>query len=142
MDAAQALKELTEISSQIDAAVLARADGALLASTLADDGAATRLADAAKALVDAAETMPREPSDGPLVQLEATMLDGSFFVARDEARIVAAVTTTEPTAGLMFFDLKSCLRAAAAEQGDGKPRPRPRRARAKPPKEVGDEAHS
>ena len=34
------------------------------------------------------------------------------------------MTKPEPTAGLVFFDLKSCLRAAAAEAGDGKPRPR------------------
>ena len=142
VDAAQALKDLTEISSQIEAAVLVGADGSLLASTLADDTAGMRLADAARALVDAAEAVPRESGEGPLVQLEATTLVGSFFVVRDEVRVVAAVTTPEPTAGLVFFDLKSCLRAAAAEEGDGKPRPRPRRARTRPEEEVSGEANS
>ena len=141
MDAAQALRDLTEISSQIEAAVLVRADGSLLASTLTDDAAA-RLADAARALVEAAEAVSRESGEGPLVQLEATTLDGSLFVVRDGERVVAAVTKLEPTAGLVFFDLKSCLRAAAAEDGDGKPRPRPRRARKRSAEEVSGEAHS
>ncbi len=61
-----------------------------------------------------------------LVQLEAATSEGSLFVVRDDERVVAAVTKAEPTAGLVFFDLKSCLRAAAAEEGDGKPRPRAR----------------
>ena len=91
-----------------------------------------RLATAAQALV-----ARRPPHDGgELVQLEAATSDGSLFVVRDDERVVAAVTKAEPTAGLVFFDLKSCLRAAAAEEGDGKPRPsaraharpRPRRA--------------
>jgi predicted regulator of Ras-like GTPase activity (Roadblock/LC7/MglB family) len=129
VDAARALQELTEISSQIEAAVLVKDDGTLLASTLSDDAAAGRLADAARALVDAAGALPRESGDGSVVQLEAATLDGSFFVVRDEERAVAAVTVPEPTVGLVFFDLKSCLRAAAAEEGDGKPRPRPRRTR-------------
>ena len=139
MDAAQALKDLTEISSQIEAAVLIGADGSLLASTLADDAAATRFADAAWALVDVAEAVPRESASEHLVQLEAATLDGSLFVVRDRDRAVAAVTSPEPTAGLVFFDLKSCLRAAGAEEGDGKPRPRPRRTRSA---EVSGEAPS
>ena len=141
MDAAEALKDLTEISSQIEAAVLAGADGSVLASTLTDHVASTRLADAARALVDEARGLPRESGEGPLVQLEASMFDGSLFVVRDDERIVAGVTGPEPTAGLVFFDLKSCLRAAEADQGDGKPRPRPRRTR-KRPEEVTGEAPS
>jgi len=142
VDAGQALIDLTEISSQIEAAVLVGGDGSLLASTLADDAAATRMAGAARALVDAAEAVPRESGDRPLVQLEAATIDGSLFIVRDEERLVAAVTSLEPTAGLVFFDLKSCLRASAAEEGDGKPRPRPRRPRKRSAEEVSGEAHS
>jgi predicted regulator of Ras-like GTPase activity (Roadblock/LC7/MglB family) len=127
VDAAQALKDLTEVSSQIEAAVLVAADGLLLASTLADDAASGRLAAAAHGLAGAGEDVPREVGEGPLVQLEVALLDGSVFVARDEERIVAAVTTPDPTAGLVFYDLKSCLRAAAAEDGDGRPRPKARK---------------
>jgi predicted regulator of Ras-like GTPase activity (Roadblock/LC7/MglB family) len=122
VDAADALKDLTEISSQIQAAVLISADGATLASTIDDETRTERLSAAVQALVEAVT------SDGgePLVQLEAATSEGSLFVARDDERVVAAVTKPEPTAGLVFFDLKSCLRAAAAEEGDGKPRPRAR----------------
>jgi predicted regulator of Ras-like GTPase activity (Roadblock/LC7/MglB family) len=139
VDAAQALKDLTEVSSQIEAAVLVAADGSLLASTLADADAAERLAQAAHGLAGAAESAPREAGEGPLVQLEVATLEGSVFVVRDSERIVAGVTTPQPTAGLVFFDLKSCLRAATAEHGDGKPRPRPRARRGAATDEVGEE---
>lgn len=142
MDAAQALRDLTEISSQIEAAVIVSTDGTLLAATLADDAAARRLADAAVGLVGAAASVPHVPqgADG-FVQLEVAMLEGCVFVVRDEERAAAAVTSIQPTAGLVFFDLKSCLRAAAAKDGDGKPRPRPRRTRVKVA-DAGDETPS
>jgi predicted regulator of Ras-like GTPase activity (Roadblock/LC7/MglB family) len=127
VDAAQVLRDLTEISSQIEAAVLVAADGPVLAATLADETSAERLAAAAQALVATAERAPRVSGEGPLVQLEVATMDGNVFVVRDRERVVAAVTSPDPTAGLVFYDLKSCLRAAAAEQGDGKPRPRARR---------------
>ncbi|HEU0305057.1 MAG TPA: hypothetical protein VFR32_10815 [Gaiellaceae bacterium] len=135
MDAAAALNDLTEISSQIEAAVLLAADGKTLACTLGDDGAADRLASAVRSLVEAAAELSAGVG---IVQLEAATSDGSLFVVRDDERVVAAITKPEPTAGLVFFDLKSCLRAAAAEQGDAKPRPRPRRKRAAPVAEAGE----
>ena len=63
------------------------------------------------------------------MQLEAATSDGSVFVVRDDERIDRARPRPEPTAGLVFYDLKSCLRAASAEAGDGKPRPRASRKR-------------
>ena len=126
MDAAEALRDLTEISSQIEAAVLVTSEGQTLASTLDDDGATEQLSRAVRSLVDATAGAAGERT---LVQLEAAASSGSLFVVRDDERIVAAVTKPEPTAGLVYFDLKSCLRAAAAEAGDGKPRPRARRKR-------------
>jgi predicted regulator of Ras-like GTPase activity (Roadblock/LC7/MglB family) len=124
VDAAEALRDLTEISSQIEAAVLVTFEGQTLASTLDDEGATERLSQAVRSLVDATAGAAGERT---LVQLEAATSGGSLFVVRDDERIVAAVTKPEPTAGLVFFDLKSCLGAAAAEAGDGKPRPRARR---------------
>lgn len=129
MDAAQALSDLTEVSSQIGAAVLISADGTVLASTLPDGDATERLARAAHELVEAGEQAPRVSGHAWLVQLEVALVEGSVFVVRDRKRIVAAVTAPEPTAGLVFYDLKSCLRAAAADEGDGKPRPRARGAK-------------
>src|SRR5438477_11047287 len=115
MDAAQALSELTEISSQIEAACLLDGEGNLLGSTLQDETAAERFADAAAALLREARSAGGERE---LAQVEATTLDGSVFIVLEGDRAAAAVTRTEPTAGLVFYDLKSCLRAAGTP-GDG-----------------------
>ena len=131
MEAAQALADLTEISTQIKAAALFRADGTVDASTLADG---TRFVEAARALVSAADGVRNEP----LVQLEAASAEGSVFVVRDGDRVVAAVTGPEPTVGLVFYDLKSCLRASAEGEEAAKPKRAPKR-KAKE-EEDGDEA--
>jgi len=60
-----------------------------------------------------------------LSQLEAATLEGSVFVVRREdeatgARIIAATTRPDPTVGLVFYDLKHCLRSVidgASENG-------------------------
>ena len=108
MDAKQALADLTEISSQIDAAVIVAGDGAVAASTLPEDRA-RQVADKARQLLAAADALP---SDGgqPVVQLEAATSFGSFFVVREGDAFVAATTGRDPTVGLVFYDLKSCLR--------------------------------
>ena len=116
MDAAQALADLTEISAQIEAAVLADHDGSVVASTLADDGAAKSFAEAAAELLAAAEDVRTEPGSEPLVQVEGASLDGSVFVARDDHHLVAAVTKPRPTVGLVFYDLKTCLRMLEREE--------------------------
>jgi predicted regulator of Ras-like GTPase activity (Roadblock/LC7/MglB family) len=114
MDAGQALADLTEISSQIEAAVLAGADGSVDASTFADEERGRAVAAAAVELLRAADEARSERGDR-LVQLQAATPEGSVFVVRDEKRLVAAVTGAEPTAGLVFYDLKTCLRLAGEE---------------------------
>ena len=116
--AAQALADLTEISSQIQAAVIFDGEGRILASTLADDRDAEDAARAGCELLEAAGSVRHE--GGPqLTQLEAALPDGSVFVVRDSGNTVVAATTPEPTVGLVFYDLKSCLRALSAEQESG-----------------------
>jgi predicted regulator of Ras-like GTPase activity (Roadblock/LC7/MglB family) len=113
-----ALDELTEISSQIDAAVLFDEQGTVIASTL-PDARAERLAASALALFEGAA----RAGEGDPIQLEAATAAGSLFVVRDEKTLIAASTSQEPTAGLVFYDLKSTLRSAAKP----KPKPKPRR---------------
>ena len=60
-------------------------------------------------------------------QVQIAFLEGSVFVVRDDERIVAAVTGREPTSGLVFYDLKTCLRLAG-EQPARKRQPRGRSA--------------
>jgi predicted regulator of Ras-like GTPase activity (Roadblock/LC7/MglB family) len=128
MEAQQALAELTEISSQIEAACMFDAAGEVIASTFATADETDRFVDAARSLLSAGDGVPRDATLGPLVQLEAVTHGGSVFVVRDDEQAIAATTKPEPTVGLVFYDLKSCLRSVAAgDGGDGKPRPRTRR---------------
>lgn len=106
MDAAQAIGDLTEISPQVRRVVALAADGSVLGSNLPDDAAVRRLADGAGRLVEAAEAM--RPG---IQQLEAATVSGSVFVVREAERTIAATTTPEPTVGLVFYDLKTCLRS-------------------------------
>jgi predicted regulator of Ras-like GTPase activity (Roadblock/LC7/MglB family) len=122
MDAAQALADLTEISSQIEAAVLFDESGSVQGSTLADESAA---ADLARGATDLLEHAGRFRSEGSIRQLEAATDTGSVFVVRDGNRRIAATTGPQPTVGLVFYDLKSCLRNADSEPS--KPKRAPRR---------------
>lgn len=108
MDAAQALADLTEISSQVEAAVLFGEDGAVAGSTLGEDAAAGLARAAGDLLERAASLRP-----GGVTQVEASTRDGCVFVVRDGERRIAAVTGPDPTTGLVFYDLKSCLRGGA-----------------------------
>ncbi len=120
MDASQAIADLTEISSQIESVALLDGKGAVAGSTFADDAAATRFAEAAKALLDAAEGL-REGGE-PLTQLEVETPEGSVFVVREGDRLIAATTVPDPTVGLVFYDLKSALRST--EDAKRKPKSR------------------
>jgi predicted regulator of Ras-like GTPase activity (Roadblock/LC7/MglB family) len=113
VDAAQALADLTEISSQIEAAVLFDADGTVHGSTLADATAAERLARAAATLLDTAAGLADAGAE--VTQLEASTDDGSVFAVRDGERRIAATTGPSPTVGLVFYDLKSCLRSVGGD---------------------------
>jgi predicted regulator of Ras-like GTPase activity (Roadblock/LC7/MglB family) len=108
MDAQQALADLTEISSQIQSAVLFDEGGAILGSTFADEGRAGELARSAGELMSIAEGI--SPSEARLTQLEVATTEGSVFVVRDGKLRIAATTGGNPTVGLVFYDLKSTLR--------------------------------
>jgi len=111
MDAAAALERLREISSQVRAAVIFERSGKVVGSTLADDQRAKDVAEEAEALLTEAEQR-RDAGDeaAEFVQLEVALQGGSVFVVRDGDRLIAATTQPEPTVGLVFYDLKSCLR--------------------------------
>jgi predicted regulator of Ras-like GTPase activity (Roadblock/LC7/MglB family) len=117
MDAAQALADLTEISSQIEGAVLAEADGKVVASTFPQEVRGEDVARAAAELVRAAEGS-RPPGGTRLAQIQAATPSGSVFVVRDDARFIAAITASETTVGLVFYDLKTCLRLAAGDAAE------------------------
>lgn len=134
----KALTELRDISSQVQAAVLFDAAGKVLGSTLPDEQA-ERLAGAAKLLLEQSEVV-RGADAGKLTQLEAATPDGSVFLVREGDHVIAATTGPQPTAGLVFYDLRTAARATAAPE---KPKATPKRRRTpakKTAKEKGDGA--
>jgi predicted regulator of Ras-like GTPase activity (Roadblock/LC7/MglB family) len=120
--AEKALAELTDISSQVRAAVLFDGGGKVLASTLPAERA-EGFAVAARLLWEQAEVV-RGNDEAKLTQLEAATKDGSVFIVREAEQTLAALTSPEPTAGLVFYDLRSALRSAVVK-------PKKRRAPAK-----------
>ena len=122
MDAAQALGELTELSSQITAAVALDAEGAVLAGS--PESASASLAASALELVGAAGDLG---TDGTHVtRVEVELDEGAVFVVREGDVTVAATTGPSPTSGLVVYDLRSCAQALA---------PQPKKRRARKPKE-------
>ena len=126
MDAAQALSDLTEISSQIEAAIVLDAERlhARVHARRAD--AARSFATAVQELLAAVRRAPatatasrRRPRSRP-----ATAACSSSGTSE---RTIAATTGPEPTVGLVFYDLKSCLRGVSATRPKPKPRPEARR---------------
>jgi predicted regulator of Ras-like GTPase activity (Roadblock/LC7/MglB family) len=109
MDAQQALADLTEISSQIQAAVVFDDDGKVAGTTISDSARADALAAAAGRLFEAAQEANKGKS--PLTQLEVATGEGSVFVVRQGQTTIAATTGSNPTVGLVFYDLKSTLRS-------------------------------
>jgi predicted regulator of Ras-like GTPase activity (Roadblock/LC7/MglB family) len=109
VDAAAALERLREISSQVRAAVIFERGGKVVGSTLADDERSKQVAQEAGALLGEAERL-HDSDVGEFAQLEVALQGGSVFVVRDGDRLIAATTPPEPTVGLVFYDLKSCLR--------------------------------
>jgi predicted regulator of Ras-like GTPase activity (Roadblock/LC7/MglB family) len=121
MEASQALADLTEISAQIEAAVVVGEDGAALASTLAD-------AERADALARAAADLLKEAGDR-VTHVGAVTRDGCVFAVREGERVVAAVTPVAAPPGLVLYDLRTCLRRLAEEEPE-KPKPRRRKKKA------------
>jgi hypothetical protein len=123
MDAAQALAELTELSSQVERAVVLNAQGEVLGSTQ-DDGATEPLARAALDLVAAAGELHGSATE--VARAEVELAEGGLFVLREGGLTIAATTGAGPTAGLVAYDLRTCLQRIEE--------PKPKRRRAAKPK--------
>jgi len=131
MDAQQALADLTEISSQIQAAVVFDGQGKVAASTLADDARAQELADGALRLLEHAEEL--QAGERRVSQIEVATFEGSVFVVSDGKTRIAATTPPEPTVGLVFYDLKSAARSITPAPEPPKRKPAARKPAAQKP---------
>jgi predicted regulator of Ras-like GTPase activity (Roadblock/LC7/MglB family) len=125
MDAAQALKELMELSSQITAAVVLGADGAVVATSADDPTSSAGLAASTLELVAAAGDLGSDGRD--VTRVEVELAEGAVFVVREAGHTVAATTGANPTSGLVVYDLRTCAQAIQP--------PEPKKRRARKPKE-------
>jgi hypothetical protein len=126
---AEALADLLEISSHIEAAVLFEPSGGVTASTLPSDSAATALARVGADLIAAAASL--RPAGPEVTRVEAAFAGGSLFVFRDGDRLVAATTVPDPPSALVLYDLRMLLKSTADA-----PKQRRRAARAKKSEET------
>lgn len=124
MDVAQALADLAEISTQIEHAVVFSPTGAVEGATLADERRATALARTALDVLAAAGGV--RPDAPPVTRLQADLHEGGLYVVREGERLVAAATVPGATAGLVFYDLRTCLRALEEDPQPAAPKPRRR----------------
>ena len=124
MDAAKALGELTELSSQITAAVVLDGDGTVLASS-SEESATAALAASIQELVAAAADLGTEGRD--VTRVEVELDEGAVFVVREGGHTVGATTGPDPTSGLVVYDLRTCAQAITATE--------PKKRRTRKPKE-------
>jgi predicted regulator of Ras-like GTPase activity (Roadblock/LC7/MglB family) len=113
MDAAQALGELRELSSQITGAVVLDAEGAVLAGDEA-------LASPARDLLAAAADLGTDGREATRVEVELD--DGAIFVVSENDHTIAATTGPDPTSGLVVYDLRTCAQSIAAAPKKRRPR--------------------
>ena len=106
MDAQAALAELSELSAQVENAVVLRA-GAVEGS-IGQPEAIGRLAEATDGLLAAAAAV--RPGGPDVERVEVVLPAGGVFIVRHGDRVAAATTVPEPTAGLVLYDLRTCLR--------------------------------
>ena len=137
MDATQAIADLTEISPQVKHVVVVGADGEPRRLEPAERG---RRRAARRRRASGCSTPPRSLRPGRRRSSRPRPSSGSVFVVRDGGRLIAATTTPEPTVGLVFYDLKTCLRSIDLPRAEARDRTAPRRAAARRTEEDGDAA--
>lgn len=125
MDAAKALGELTELSSQITAAVVLDAKGVVLASS--PEGESASLAASTLELVGAAAELGADGTHPTRIEVE--LAEGAVFVVREGDVTIAATTGPSPTSGLVVYDLRTCAQALASQ---------PKKRRARKPKDAAE----
>ena len=111
MDPASALADLTELSSQLEAAAIVDGDGTVVATT---GGGAERVALAGAELLRVADERLGANGRTP-TQVEAALRDGSLFVVRAADRTIVARTSAIPSSALVLHDLRNCLDALTAD---------------------------
>ncbi|RJQ46422.1 MAG: roadblock/LC7 domain-containing protein [Gaiellales bacterium] len=116
----ETLDELLEMSSSIRNAVLARGEGEVLASTLHSPEAEKSMTSAARDLITSAATAAEEMGKPRLTQMFIETRSGCMFVAMGENDTwLAAVTSGDPTVGLVLYDINTALKTVLELEAAG-----------------------
>ena len=110
MTAQEALAELLCVSTDVIQAAVLDGDGAVVASTGTAPHAA--IAGAAVNLWQMAQRAAGEAGGGILGQLVVEAGQGATFMLVEAGMRIVAITGRRPASGLVFFDLRACLRDA------------------------------
>ena len=132
MDAAAALAGLQGPSSRIERAVVLDDAGGVVASVPDDPAAGERLAGATADVLSAAGAL-RSPDD-EVTRVEVELDEGALFVLREDGRTIAATTGPGAIAGIVAYDLRTCLQSIDAAK------PKRRRAKSKAKSSDGEES--
>ena len=132
MDAAQALADLTEISSQVaQVAILDQRRQAARRDGDDDDARAERFVEAvAPAPRRGRAARARRAGLPELSQLEVSTLDGSVFAVRRDGRLIVATTRPDPTVGLDLLRPQALPRRDRRRAAEAQAEPARRTARA------------
>ncbi|MHB1390212.1 MAG: roadblock/LC7 domain-containing protein [Thermoleophilia bacterium] len=111
--AKEALDELLQMSSSVRHAIVARGDSEVLASTQSSETAAASMLSQTRAMIDAARVSVDEMGRTALTQIFVEAKSGCVFIALGEKDTwLAATTGTDPTVGLVLYDVNTALRTA------------------------------
>lgn len=105
MEPNEALAELMHLSSQLEDAAIVGGSGFVLASSGAPERGEQLARIAAELLAVAGDVRPSADVSRVEVSLDST----SVFVVSEGGRIAVATTVSEPTAGLVVYDLRTAL---------------------------------
>lgn len=107
MGPTQALAELMSLSSQVEEAAILGESGFVLASTGTPERGEELAAAASSLLAAAVEVRPDGP---PVTRVEVSLERGALLVVRESGRVAVATTVSQPTIGLVLYDLRTALR--------------------------------
>lgn len=116
----EALNELLEMSSSVRQAVLVRGDSEVLASTFAGSDSEAAMVATAREMMTAARDEAKAMGRAALSQLFVETATGCVFIAAGEKDTwLAATTGTDPTVGLVLYDVNTALRTALEGEAEG-----------------------
>ena len=120
--AKEAIQELLEMSPSVRHAVLVRGEKDVLASTFANSQSEAVMVEMARRMLEEGRMSAKEMERPQLTQLFIEAHSGCvFIVAGDKDTWLAASTGSNPTVGLVLYDVNTALRTALegeADEGD------------------------